>query len=402
MKYLNPLTILSRNRVGATGIPEPTLVTDHEPPATASLELDIPDLFRELERHYEKGKARLNRYANSVAEGGFLRKGRADHLRALNGVLSTLLDSYTAGVYTKARADLQKLDAMLELERNRLDDYRHKLLFATPGKGSPSLFDKAQLRDHTLNSVFYIGEQIAQSEKQVELLGSSRGKVLSSFCLEMREVYDWRIDERQATVLLYQANGESIVQAAEVVRIVTKMEAMLAEIRKQTSNPENLRKYYGMAVMTRLMVLLMYDAHISDYYQKWFPALEKREVANSGLMAETTELMQNKMPKAASDQLKRNWSIQKNTSAAIGKYKTVLLQRLNRTKEARDAVSMEAELALNTFKTLDDAIGFANDVAAFNYDQDALTALLPSDLVPLHDDDLSPLYMEISQELMKK
>ena len=218
----------------------------------------------------------------------------------------------------------------------------------------------------------------------------------------MREVYDWRIDERQATVLLYQANGESIVQAAEVVRIVTKMEAMLAEIRKQTSNPENLRKYYGMAVMTRLMVLLMYDAHISDYYQKWFPALEKREVANSGLMAETTELMQNKMPKAASDQLKRNWSIQKNTSAAIGKYKTVLLQRLNRTKEARDAVSMEAELALNTFKTLDDAIGFANDVAAFNYDQDALTALLPSDLVPLHDDDLSPLYMEISQELMKK
>gem|GEM_PF-5461042 len=402
MKYLNPLTILSRGKPHGTGISDSLSAADPEPTAAASLQLDLPDLFKGLERHYEKGKSKLDRYANAVGEGSFLRKGRADHLHALNGVLGTLLDSYTAGVYTKAQKNLRELDAMLEIARSRLDDYRHKLLFATPGKGTPTLLDKAQLRDHTLNSAFHIGEQISQGEKRAEMLESSRGEVLRAFCLEMREVYDWEIEERQATVLLYQANGESIVQAAEVVRIVTKLEAMLGEIRKQTSNPENLRKYYGMAVMTRLMVLLMYEAHISDYGEKWFPALAKREESNSALMTETAGLMKSKMSQAASDQFKRNCLIQKNTSAAIAKYKLVLLQRLNRTKEARNAVAIEAELALNTFKTLDDAMGFASDVAAFNYDQAALTALMPSDLVPLHDDDLAPLYMEISQELLKK
>lgn len=372
------------------------------PAAGASKELDFPKLFRGLERYYDKGKSTLERFSNAEEKGGFLRKGRSDYLRALNGVLSTLLDSYTAGIYSKSKKDLQEVDARLEKERHELDSFRHQLLFAVPGKGTPSLIDRAQLRNYTLNSEFHLGEQISTGERQIELLEMSRAKILVGFCHEMLNVYGWQVDEKQATVLLYQANGESIVQAVEVVRIVTQIESMLAQLRKQAANPENLRKYYGMAVMTRLMVLLMHEAHIADYDQKWFPALKRREESNEKLMGETKTLLKGEISPAASAQLKRNQKIQKNTALAISRYKLVLLQRLQRTKTAKEIVAMEAELALNTFKTLEDAIGFAADVAALNYDHDALTTLLPTDLIPLDDEDLAPLYQEISLELRQK
>lgn len=393
---MNPLTRLSRATI------EPVAAPARQPPIEISKELDFPKLFRGLERHYDKGKATLERFSKAEEKGGFLRKGRSDYLRALNGVLSTLLDSYTAGIYSKSKEDLQEVDARLEKERHELDELRHQLLFAVPGKGAPSMMDRALLRDYTLNSEVHLGKRIATAEKQIELLEVSRAKILIAFCKEMQNVYRWSIDEKQATVLLYQANGESIVQAVEVVRIVTQIESMLAKLRKQSANPDNLRKYYGMAVMTRLMVLLMYEAHIADYDQKWFPALKRREDSNEKLMTETRALMKGELFNGASAQLIRNQKIQKNTAAAIAQYTQVLLQRLQRTKEARDTVAMEAELALNTFKTLEDAIGFAADVAAFDFDHDALSTLLPSDLVPLDDDDLAPLYREISLELHQK
>ncbi|MBV0893270.1 hypothetical protein KTN05_15760 [Paracoccus sp. Z118] len=400
---MNPLARFSRSKKDddeAAALPEIVHIPTTEQFDQVIRQLDFPQLFRNLERHYDKGKSKLERYATTTAgEGGFLRKGRSDYLRALNRVLNTLLDSYTAGIYTESRKLLQMADEELEASRNSLDEFRRRLLFAQPGKGSPSIIDRAYQRDFTLDSEFYLTERIGYAERQIALLEVSREKILLSFCLELHHVYAWDIDESQARILLYQANGGSIVQAVEVVRIVHHLETMLAQTRKHTANPDNLRKYYGMAVMTRLLLLLMYEAHIVDYDDKWLPALKKRAQSNQKLMDETAALMKCQMTAAGRAQLQRNLSIQRNTNVAISQYEIVLLQRLKKTQEARDAVAIDAELALNTFKTLDDAIGFSSEVAAFNYDHDSLTALTPGDLVPLYDEDLSALYLEISQEL---
>lgn len=365
------------------------------------LESEVQSGLKALERVYERNRNILDGLATAPDRAGFLQRDRQCYLDKLNNILSGVLDSYSTGIYSKRRSTISEADSQIREERRLLDDLREKLAFAQPGKGDPRLIDKLARRDHTPDSEFYYHERISYHEARLVLLTAARQECIVAFSKDMTRVYEWDIDARQAEVLLYQANGKSITQAVEVVRIILNVERHLANIRGRTRDPDKLHKYYGIAILTRALVALMYDVHIAEYKERWLPNLEQREQANAKLIAETSALMQTIGKASIRAQLLNNLVIQKNTRTAIKRYKQVLDQRRGRTESARDMLVEDVALALNTFKTMEDALALSQERAIFEQDHLALTNLRPDDLIPLSDDDFGEFYLDISQELSK-
>lgn len=255
------------------------------------------------------------------------------------------------------------------------------------------------MREFARGSREAIRQQLEQLEQDLKGLEQTRSDIESDFLRKMSRDYDIVLTSAQAQAVLYQVNGRSIVEASVAFSVLQLIEARLGEIRATVSSSESLRRYYGVAAIMRLIAVRLHERHLLDYRETWLPALEELEVENAKLINETRTLISDAPNSLTADRYAANLEIQNQIARVINDYRALLLARERIVEDRLGSAVDDAALAVNTLRTLDQAVLLFDQ---FSWQQDefeALMAIESSDLIPLDNEELQENFLDISRAL---
>ena len=332
-------------------------------------------------------------------ESGWLSRSRSDVQEDLNRYLDSLIDVIVATDYQNARLLILESDARIADIELQMDELRIELLTALSSEDIKTRFDSILMREYAPGSRQAIQSQLRQYEEELAALERDKAEIERDFVLFLDREYEIVLTREQARSVLYQINGRSIVEASITFSVLQMVEERLGEIRETATSHETLRRYYGIAAVMRLVTVRLHEQHLLAYRQEWLPALSNREAENTELIFETQELLDSATNRPAADRLKGNLEIQEQISDVIENYSRLLHHRQKIVEKRLSTAVNDAELALNTLRTLNQAVVLFDQFSSYQSEFDALMTIQNAELIPLENEDLVDGFLDISREI---
>lgn len=324
------------------------------------------------------------------------RSAQADLDKILDEIIALLVGSdYQAD--RRALFDIEDRIAALEIS---IDELRIERLTAPPSPDELSLYDRALRRTFAPHSREAIDEEIALNVSEITSLTREREAIIREFRQRLEQYYEIEISTDQARSLLYQINGSSIVEASKAFAILQQIEARLREIRMATNSDAVLRRYYGMAAALRLVTARLYARHLGQYEEDWLPAIDRLDLEQHQLIAETETALASESNEQRRGAYENNLGIQMNVSLVIDEYRELLQERMELTQVRLDEARQDAQLAINTLRTLENAAMLFDQFLWNNDEFNALITIRNSDLIPLDDSEVTGNYLDLSRQLV--
>ena len=331
-------------------------------------------------------------------DGGWLSRTRNDVQADLDQYLDALIDAIVSTDYQNARQLLLEGDARIADIVLRIDTLRIELLTAVSSEDIKTRFDSILMREYAPGSREAIQSQIDQLEEELAAFERDKADIERDFVLFLDRKYQISLTREQARSILYQINGRSIVEASITFSVLQKVEKRLGEIRETVTSHETLRRYYGIAAVMRLVAVRLHEQHLLAYRQEWLPALSDFEAENTELILETQELLASATSDPAIDRLKGNLEVQEQISDVIEKYRLLLHRRERIVDERHRAAAEDATLAVNTLRTLNQAVVLYDQFTSNQNEFDALMTIQNTELIPLENKDLASDFLDISRK----
>lgn len=313
----------------------------------------------------------------------------------LNKAFDQALKILMPGLYSEKREKLIELDRGIK----QGDVERSELLIAMDlarEDGEPSLIDRALLRSVAKGSRQHYEQLIAKIETEIDSLKQQRVELIESFRDRLAEEYQIALDPKQAEAALYQLNGSAIIESVVVGKVLLEVEKRLQVILSKGIDPIVAKKYHGIAAITRLLIVRMHERHLASYREDWLPKLEKLEQTNRKEAEEIRKLA--KEAKSSSNEAvsRSNLKLREKMADIVVRYRNILLERQKTTQKAQDAAMEDANVALQTLKTLETAgnlgVLYGESTAEFN----ALMQIKAPELMPLDDEFILEQFKGIS------
>ncbi len=359
----------------------------------------VPGNLAELEGAVSDIRRLLAAIDKADPGAGWVTNGKDDYQAKLNGELGDLLDVFTGTAYQDARGQLVQADAAMVQGQDRLDRLKNDLRLAPAGNGHLTLADRAMLRDAASGSENAIKAEIAAVTATVAKAKQARLGIIADFTKLMNDRFGAALTEDQATALLYQVNGASIVQSRIVFETIAALEQFLRDGLDATSSPVALQQYYGVAAASRLILVRMYQIHLDQYDSRWLPRLAEMQAENEALMQSTQLSMTEAKTDLQRSQLQNNLALQKTTGAAIDVYETTLQSRRAATSRGLEMAQSEAVVSVNTLRTLEGVFTLSAEMLSNTSEYKALLDLGAPDLLPLDGEALDQTYIALNEKL---
>lgn len=301
----------------------------------------------------------------------------------------------------KIRSELRRLDSELEsLREERFNRDAARIL----GQGNQD--ERSEIKgvitsvigDNASDLIFgmSVDDKIDSLEKQRQIL-------ILDFQDNMEKDFGTRLTVRQCESLLYQVNGEDLLRSIFAAKVLTEIEAHIRVILMSSDEDFSKKvrtKYYGLALIVRLIVERLTDEHLSNYDEKYFPALSNLADENERIRSDNVRLL-NELENRSHAKLKIEQNIRslENARSAIDRYREVLEEKREKVADMRDKASRDARVARFTLQTLEHVMN-VGDVASRALEEfNSLSQLKPPDLLPLDNDKLYDEFLDISKEL---
>lgn len=361
----------------------------YDPAPLISQALDDLDAIREL----------LDEIHNVDSEGGWFSRSQEDVQEDLDSYLDELITLIIDVGYKDARQRLLDGDARIAEIGTEIDALRVELLTAPASDEIRTRVDAVLMRDHAPGSREAIRLEISDLEDELRQLEHDRENIERDFQLRLSRDYGIELTSEQIRSILYQINGQSIVEASVTFSVLQQVEARLGEIRETVGSQETLQRYYGVAAIMRLIAVRLHERHLLDYREAWLPTLDRFTEDNRNLIAETRGLISAATTEGARDRLRVNLGIQNQISTVLDDYRRLLLRREGFVEERLRAAASDAVLAVNTLRTLNQAIVLFDQLSWHQDEFEALMSIDNSELIPLQDEDLVDDFLDISRQL---
>lgn len=346
----------------------------------------LPDI-RDTVRRYDE-----------APEGGWLTyfdKGK--YQSDLNKALDYALTAIAPGLYQETRTRLLELDKAIhqgKVERSELvinmDLARENV--------ERNLVDRALMRTVPKGSREDYERQIAKLDAEIEAVRQERDAIIENFRKILEDKYEITLEIKQAEAALYQLNGTAIIEAVVVGKVLLEVEKRLYVILSKGIDPSVARKYHGISAINRLLIVRMYERHLASYTEDWLPKLEKIERENKREADEIKKVIKNAKSTSNEAVSQVNLKLRGNMADIIVRYRNILLARQKTTLKAHEAAMEDAQVALQTLKTLETAgeLGdvYGESTAEFN----ALVQIKAPDLMPLDDESVLDQFIDISRD----
>lgn len=332
-------------------------------------------------------------------DGGVFKNGKSDFQDDINDYLDQIIRSILGDIYPNFRDELLQVDQKIdELEVQR-DELELEKVNAPTSDEIIGSIDKLMQREFAKGSKESIAADIESQNAKISSLKANRQAIVHDFKNILRNEFGIDLPTRQVESLLYQVNGSSIIETSMIYRVLQTINDRLAKVRSETSNDEILRRYYGVAAVMRLMTVRMHQQHLQQYTEIWIPAIDELSRDNDDLIGKTQDFLENSDSQSRRLGYESNLNVQLKVEEAISDYRQLLIDRKVTTeKRLTDAVS-DANLAINTLETLDQAAllfdQFSNQAEEYN----SLISIENDTLIPLDDEEMQQNYLDISRQL---
>lgn len=340
----------------------------------------------------------LNELA-AAPDGGWFLRSQEDVQSDLDHLLDDVISLIVQNDYQNAREAIFGFDRNLTETAQAMDELRVSLLTAQSSETLKNTLDTVLLRDFARGSREDIEQRIAQLEVESSELKRKKTEMEQGFRRLLQRRYEISLSEDEVRSVLYQINGRSIVEASITFSVLQKVEQRLGQIRNAVTDDQSLRRYYGVAAIMRLISVRLHERHLIDYRQEWLPALGKFEAENDELIEQTLDLISSSSSNRLAERLQRNLDIQVQISEVVDDYRDLLLTRENLVEERLQVAIEEAQLAINTLRTLDQAVVLFEQFSRQQEEFDALMSIESSDLIPLDDAEVFENFLTISRGL---
>ena len=330
---------------------------------------------------------------------GRFRRSRSHAQRDLDNMLDSLVVLIVGESYAKARKDILHSEALIIDLEKKVDELNIERLTAPASEEKKSKIDSILMREFSPGSREDIDVRISKITEQIEKLRENRFKIEGEFRDFLLKNYGIMLTTDQVRAVLYQINGSSIVEAAITYSVLQSIETRLGEIRSSIANQETLRRYYGVAAIMRLIKVRLHERHLHDYSDAWIPALQSFEKENNVLILETQNLITKTRQPEALNMLRNNLIIQNRVSEVVDEYRKILMAREAIVKERLIYAISEAEVAINTLRTLDNALIIFEQFSDNEVEFQALMEVDSNQLIPLDQEEMIEDFLSISRAL---
>lgn len=361
----------------------------------------VDEVIERLSKRLPSIRNNLSELETNRREKSVLRRDLRNIQRDLDKTLDEIIELMVGKDYAKNRKRLfEASDRIAEIEV-AIDELRILHLGApvSPPPDELGWVDWTLRRDFPPGSKEAIAAEIEDKTEELRLLKGDELRIVNGFLDRMRVNYDLELTEDQARAVLYQINGSSIVEAAITFSVFQLIETRFAEIREATANDAILRRYYGLAAALRLINVRLHDRHLAQYADDWLPAIESLAADHRKLISETENALAVESNAKRIDAYRNNLKIQTNVSTVIDDYHSLLLERKNFVHTKMQDAEGDAQLAINTLKTLENAAILFDQFSWSDEQFQGLMDIKNAKLIPLSDADISNNYLDLSRQM---
>ena len=154
-----------------------------------------------------------------------------------------------------------------------------------------------------------------------------------------------------------------------------------------------------MAAITRLIIVRMHERHLGSYDQVWLPRLDALAADNRALIEETTRLRDAATGEGRRDAYEANLDVQGQIADAMTRCRAVLMERSDRTEDSLTTAREDAEVAVNTLKTLKSAVQLSGLMTQRLEEFTRLMSVDAPTLLPLDDEAMFERFLDISRQI---
>ena len=342
-----------------------------------------------------------------TAKPGAFWSSKESFQEKLNSSLDEALNLVLPSTYPELKKQLRNYDKQLEVLYAEQSEWRE--IAETGIKPEGGLWSKAKgvvkgVRDSVLGAENEITSNKAEAkaylkvlEQQISDKNTERNQIFLKLSRELEEKYGLKWSKDQARAALIQVNGNTIVEAQIVPRILFSIEMRLKELQALKPDRTKAREYYGVAVISRLLMLRLYQKHLYDYDEIWLPNIATLYEKNADEIAKlnntSTEKKHNKLI------VENNIQTRRKLEKAIQSYQSVLQKRRDKTLEMMQVAEEDANVAVQTLRVLEDLNDFSAEANKSFEDYFALSSLDTPELLPLDNDELIDQFIDLSGQL---
>lgn len=365
----------------------------------AQVDFDPSSIISTAIEDLEEIRSLIDETETTDRGGSWFGRSETDVQDDLNHYLDDLISSMVGNDYNEARIRMLDADQQIAEIDEQIDDLRVERLTAPASEKIKTRFDQMLMRDFAPSSREAIDQRLASLTADRERIISQRDDVERKFRNFLADQYGIQLTNDQVRAVLYQINGSSIIEASVAVSVLQQIEKRLGEIRSTVSSDTSLRRYYGVAAIMRLVSVRLHERHLIDYRDNWFPALDEFEMKNEALISQTRDRLGESQSDSKAESFRTNLNIQLRIAAVIDDYRQLLRVREQVVKDRLAMATADADLAVNTLRTLNHAIVVFEQFTWNEEEFDALMNIQNSDLIPLNEADLVDNFLEISRAL---
>jgi hypothetical protein len=369
-------------------------VSAHEPeaidPAAAigGMVSELPGIRRTIQK------------LDEAPEGGMLTLWDKDSYREdLNELLDEAFDLVLPGVYADAKREVSEIDAAIALGVSERSELVVRRETATAGSAELGLLDRVRGREVPSGSKEDLARRVSDMDKQLEALRSRRSERIEAFRNSLASDYGIELDGREAEAALYQVNGENIVDGMLVTKVLIAVESQLRKLVQSDIDPATARRYYGVAAVSRLIIVRTHERHLQNYDGKWLPKLADLERDNEVRRTEIKKTLAKAQTASQKATMGANLKVRMLIGETISSYRKVLLRRQEITKTLLKDARIDAEVAVETLRTLESVAELSSllddSLAEFN----SVLELKAPDLVPLDDKEMFERFLDLSRQM---
>lgn len=336
---------------------------------------------------------------DEAPEGGLLTYFDKDkYQKDLNKALDYAFSSIAPGIYQETRKRLFELDKALDKGRQERSELVIKMELAREG-GDPSLVDRALGRNAPKGSREFYQSKIEKLDKEIAGVSKERETIIESFMDKLEDEYGLELSPKQAEAALYQLNGTAIVEAVVIGKMLLEVEKRLQFIVSKDIDQSVAKKYHGISAINRLLIKRMHERHLASYKEDWLPRLDKIEKENKKQAEEVKDTLKKAKSKANEEASRANLRTREKMAEIIVLYRKLLETRRTITEKAYEAAKEDAEVALQTLKTLETATELGVLTVVSDSEFDALMQIKAPDLMPLDDESVLEQFIDISRNI---
>ena len=359
----------------------------------------VPEVIERLSDRLPDIRQELDDLAVAPESAGWLRDDVADVQADLDSILDEVIALIIDDAYRETRRRLLEMDDRISELDVRIDELRIDAIDAPASPEQLGLVDRALGRDVMPGSREAIAREIENLVSEKLELEDQHQTMIEDFRLELIQSYGLTFSLDECRALLYQINGSSIVEASITYSVIRQIEERLAQIRETTQSDEILRRYYGLAAALRIVNVRLHERHLLQYETDWLPSLDALAEEHEQLMSETRTSVAEESDPGRINAYQNNLDIQEQISEVIEEYRGILAARQSLVADRLVMARRDAELAVNTLRTLETASILFDQFSWSTSEYQALMDLDSSALIPLDQGEIDENYLDLSRRL---